>query len=140
VSIVYVIQYATGSAELLFLADLNVQHHAIATTSNPIHARRFVCAEDARHEMLLLGLPSSASVRRRKDCPLMINIRLAIRDGGHVVDVQIPPFLALPEVIVWGERFFSFHHEITTPDENARAEYREVFVYWIPGIQAAAEK
>ncbi len=53
--------------------------------------------------------------------------------------VQIPPFLALPEVIVWGERFFNFHHEITTPDENAHAEYREVFVYWVSSWKVQTE-
>jgi hypothetical protein len=64
----------------------------------------------------------------------MIQVRLAVRDGGHVADVIIPPFQSLPEVLGWGERFFQFHHEIQNDGDACTAEYREVFVYWIrPG-------
>jgi hypothetical protein len=53
----------------------------------------------------------------------MTNIRLAVRDGGHVADVLIPPFVALPDVIVWEGRFFLFHHQ----DRHAgRSERRRV--------------
>jgi len=62
----------------------------------------------------------------------MMQIRLAVRDGGHVADVSIPPFKSLPEVVVWGERFFAFHHDLKADGENCAAEYREVFVFWIP--------
>jgi hypothetical protein len=62
----------------------------------------------------------------------MIQIRLAIRDGGHVADVIIPPFVSLPEVVVWGERFFLFHHEIKNDGDPCAAEYRECFAYWVP--------
>lgn len=62
----------------------------------------------------------------------MIKIRLAIYDGGHVSDAIIPPFQKLPEVVVWGERFFAFHHVIEEAEDECRAEYREVFAYWIP--------
>lgn len=61
-----------------------------------------------------------------------MKIRLAIRGGGHVADVEIPPFKTLPEVLVWGQRFFSFHTELKADGENCSAEYREVFCYWIP--------
>ncbi len=62
----------------------------------------------------------------------MMQIRLAIRDGGHVADVLIPTFKSLPDVVVWGERFFVFHHDLKADGENCVAEYREVFAYWIP--------
>lgn len=62
----------------------------------------------------------------------MIRVRLAIRDGGHVADVNIPPFHKLPEVLVYGGRVFSFHTSIAIDGEPCRAEYREVFVYVIP--------
>lgn len=61
----------------------------------------------------------------------MIRIRLAIHDGGHVSDVTIPPFQKLPEVLVWGERFFAFHHMIEEAEDVCKAEYREVFAHWI---------
>jgi hypothetical protein len=62
----------------------------------------------------------------------MMKIRLAIREGGHVADVEIPPFQSLPEVIVWGQRFFSFYSELSGDVEPCTAEYREVFAYWVP--------
>ncbi len=62
----------------------------------------------------------------------MMQIRLTIRDGGHVADVSILPFKTLPEVVVWGDRFFAFHHELKADGENCVAEYREVFAYLIP--------
>ena len=65
----------------------------------------------------------------------MIPIRLTTRDGRHVADVTIPPFQSLPEVLVWGERFFSLHSEFMKEEDPAAAEYREVFCYWIPPAQ-----
>ncbi len=64
----------------------------------------------------------------------MMKIRLAVRDGGHVTDVEIPPFQTFPEVVVWGQRFFSFHSELSGDGEPCAAEYREVFAYWIPPL------
>ena len=64
----------------------------------------------------------------------MIAIRLAARDGGHVCDVIIPPFQKLPEVLVWGERFFTFHTKLDDPEELCVAEYREAFAYCVPPI------
>jgi hypothetical protein len=62
----------------------------------------------------------------------MMRIRLAISDGGYVADVTIPPFQKMPEVVVWGERFFAFHVMLTEPEDICAAEYREVFAYFIP--------
>lgn len=36
----------------------------------------------------------------------MIRIKLFTRDGGFVTEGEMPPFLTLPDVIVWGERVF----------------------------------
>jgi hypothetical protein len=69
----------------------------------------------------------------------MMRVRLAVRDGGHVTDVIIPPFRSLPEVIVWGERFFSLHRTLAIPEESCAAEYREVFAYWVPPGQEPAK-
>lgn len=62
----------------------------------------------------------------------MIRIRLAIDNGDHVMDVTIPPFQKLPEVVIWGQRFFAFHHVISEAEDACKAEFREVFAYWIP--------
>jgi hypothetical protein len=62
----------------------------------------------------------------------MMIVRLAVHDGGHVADVSIPPFQKMPEVIVWGQRFFAFHAMLTEPEDSCAAEYREVFAYFVP--------
>jgi hypothetical protein len=62
----------------------------------------------------------------------MRKIRLAIRGGGHVADVEIPPFRKMPDVVVWGERFFALHGELSADGDACSHEYREVFVYVIP--------
>jgi hypothetical protein len=62
----------------------------------------------------------------------MIMIRLAIRDGGFVGNVFIPPFVKLPEVLVWGARMFAFHADLKVDGEPCVAEYREIFAYFIP--------
>ena len=62
----------------------------------------------------------------------MIKVRLAIPDGGYVADVTIPPFKKLPDVIVWGQRFFTFHKDLPEPEDDCAAEYREAFAYWGP--------
>jgi hypothetical protein len=62
----------------------------------------------------------------------MLTVRLAVRDGGHVADLQIPPFVTLPEVLIWGQRVFAFHAERASGEDPAIAEYREVFFYWVP--------
>jgi hypothetical protein len=61
----------------------------------------------------------------------MRKIRLAISDGGHVADVSVPEFLKMPEVVIWGDRFFGFHEMLPEPEDECVAEYREVFAYFI---------
>jgi hypothetical protein len=38
----------------------------------------------------------------------MIEVKLYTRDGHYVSTVLIPPFQKMPEVILWGERFFLY--------------------------------
>lgn len=59
----------------------------------------------------------------------MKTVRLATADGGHVADVNIPPFQSMPEVLVWGIRCFTFHCAISRDGDPACMEYREVFAY-----------
>lgn len=61
-----------------------------------------------------------------------MKIRLAVREGGHVADVEIPPFVARPDVLVWGIRCFMFHAELSNDGDDVIAEYREAFMYVIP--------
>ena len=60
----------------------------------------------------------------------MKKVRLETREGGLVVEVEIPPFKMFPEVISWGSRTFAHlmqdHQAITTP------VYREVTAYVVP--------
>lgn len=37
-----------------------------------------------------------------------MKIRLETRDGGLVAEKEILPFQILPEVVLWGERYFAF--------------------------------
>lgn len=50
----------------------------------------------------------------------MIEIKLYTKSGGYVETVYIPPFNEMPDVIIWGERFFVLFNT-----ENL--EYRECF-------------
>jgi hypothetical protein len=59
----------------------------------------------------------------RKGEDRMKTVKLAIADGGFVADIEMPPFLKMPEVIVWGIRTFAHY----TDDE-----YREVGSYFVP--------
>lgn len=38
----------------------------------------------------------------------MTRIRLTTKDGRFVTTVEIPPMGPLPEIIVWGERYFIY--------------------------------
>jgi hypothetical protein len=58
--------------------------------------------------------------------------RLATKDGDHVADVQVPTFQKLPDVLIWGDRIFQFHQDITTADDPCSAEYRECFAFMVP--------
>jgi hypothetical protein len=53
----------------------------------------------------------------------MLEIRLETEDGRFVCVASIPPFLTLPEVVLWGQRFFKLASEV--PD--ALPVYREAF-------------
>ena len=57
-----------------------------------------------------------------------MNVRLVTADDGLVQEVVVPPFQKMPEVIMWGERFF-------IPADLIHVgywKYREVFCYAVP--------
>lgn len=57
----------------------------------------------------------------------MIDIVLYTHDGAVVTTVKCPPFLILPEALLWGSRFF-----IRRDDDK----YYEGFVHYIvPDVQ-----
>jgi hypothetical protein len=62
----------------------------------------------------------------------MIPIRLATKDGGEVVEVTLPPFQKMPEVVAWGSRVFAMHGSISIDGDPCKFEYREVFCYVVP--------
>jgi len=67
---------------------------------------------------------------------MMQKIILETSDGRPVVTGLIPPFNALPPVVIWGERFFQLHHDRVHVDHTGAVAwfadetpvYREVFV------------
>jgi hypothetical protein len=69
----------------------------------------------------------------------MITVRLATRTGAHVVEVTIPPFQLLPEVVMWGQRLFGLHAQLEVTDDPCLAEYREVFCFVIPPAVSDAD-
>lgn len=55
-------------------------------------------------------------------------IRLETASGAHVCSATMPPFDPLPEVLLWGQRFFILLGiEIAGP-----AVYREAFCWALP--------
>lgn len=58
-------------------------------------------------------------------------VRLETKDGHHVQDVYIPPFLSLPDVLIWGNRTFTFHGELSADGDPCCAEYREAFCHMV---------
>jgi hypothetical protein len=61
-------------------------------------------------------------------------IRLALRQGEHVGDIELPPLAKLPDVIAWGLRTFAFYQELNADGDPCCAEYREVFAFYVaPG-------
>ncbi len=40
-----------------------------------------------------------------------MNVTLYTRDGQPVVEVDIPPFQTMPEILIWGARFFVWNGE-----------------------------
>lgn len=58
----------------------------------------------------------------------MIKIELRTEDGEFVVNVAIPPFQVLPDVIVWGTRTFTFNSAVGDNTNNKPiAIYKEAF-------------
>ena len=55
---VWLIEYTDYGARPCWIADL-VRHHSFGVTFNPLLARRFTNAEDARNAILKLGLAST---------------------------------------------------------------------------------
>lgn len=62
----------------------------------------------------------------------MMEIKLLTRDGGYVVTAIIPPFQLMPEVLLWGERFFG---KTDVPDQ-----YREICCVAVVSIKEELEK
>lgn len=60
-----------------------------------------------------------------------IDVRLDTKDGLFITEIEILPFLEMPDVIVWGERHFvpksSYGSNGTT-----KHVYREAFAYAAP--------
>ena len=53
----------------------------------------------------------------------MQDVRLLTKDGGYVASGKIPPFNEPPEVLIWGELFFTYD---VTDDEETHV-YVEAF-------------
>jgi hypothetical protein len=60
-----------------------------------------------------------------------MKVRLATREGAEVANVEIPEFVSLPEVVVWGSRAFLFHHNEKRDGDDVENEFREICLYWI---------
>ncbi len=67
-----------------------------------------------------------------------MTVKLYTREGGFVTEATIPPFLTMPDVVLWGERFFcipdvdglvAFINADLPDDVHA---YVEAFSYAIP--------
>lgn len=43
-------------------------------------------------------------------------------DRGFVAEVDVPPFLTMPDVLIWGERYFK---------RESDDLYVEAFTYWV---------
>ena len=56
-----------------------------------------------------------------------MKVRLAVRNGDLVKDVEISPFLQLPEVVVWGERIFA----LSQPVDLKLPVYLEAFTAYV---------
>jgi hypothetical protein len=55
-------------------------------------------------------------------------VRLETQTGEFVADVGLPPFDPLPEVVIWGSRFFVLAHT----QHNGGAWYCEALAYFAP--------
>lgn len=57
-----------------------------------------------------------------------VRITLLTAAGGLVTTAYLPPYVSMPEVVIWGDRVFKVNPRL---DRNylARREYIEVFAY-----------
>ncbi len=61
-----------------------------------------------------------------------MTVKLYTRNGGFVTEATIPPFIEAPDVVLWGNRVFTYYEAV--PDGWYR--YNEVFCYAIPVVVA----
>lgn len=54
----------------------------------------------------------------------MPTVKLYTSDGHFVTEESFLPYVKLPEVVVWGQRFFVWRED--------HQQYREAFAHWIP--------
>lgn len=66
-----------------------------------------------------------------------IEVRLDTKDGLFVTDIVILPFLEMPDVIVWGERYF-VPKSSWASNGTMKHVYREAFAYAAPIYTTAA--
>ena len=63
----------------------------------------------------------------------MVETRLVAIDGGFVADVRVPPFIAPPAALIWGERvFLRDPYSKVVEGDTARPIYKESFTYTVP--------
>lgn len=58
--------------------------------------------------------------------------RLNTKEGTHVADVPVPHFDLQPDVVIWGDRVFTFYSAISTGGDPCSCEYREATAFLIP--------
>lgn len=63
-----------------------------------------------------------------------MEVKLFTRDGGFVADIVTLPFQLMPEVILWGERFFMRNVSF---DSGQGYGYTEAFCYAYVPIEGA---
>ena len=71
---------------------------------------------------------------------------MELLDGSIVARIQMPKFLLMPEVVVWGDRAFVRRMLVPPPGSSAGPPseswatigYREVFAYFAPIMVANA--
>lgn len=58
-----------------------------------------------------------------------MHVKLCTAEGQFVVTGEIPPFPTPPAVLIWGQRFFQFHHQEATPQGGIQSVYYEASTY-----------
>jgi hypothetical protein len=79
------------------------------------------------HVPMTIGTPVPNFVKS-KVFPLCIEIPLYTSDNRYVVTVAITDFEFLPELIIWGQRYF-----IKGPDGNYREAFTFQALHTVPG-------